>query len=70
MVLPGSFSHWQNFILKLQSEIPDFNESLKLTLNTLVSLTPDKTDWTESLMPEYTEKELNLLNKYGRLTNL
>ena len=70
MVLPGSFSHWQNFIFKLQNEIPDFDESLKLTLNTLVSLTPDKTDWTESLMPEYTEKELKLLNKYGRLTNI
>lgn len=70
MVLPGSLSHWKKFVFRLSNEIPNYDESIKLSLNTLVSLSPDKTEFTDVLMPQYTKKELDLLHTYGRLTKI
>jgi len=70
MVKPGSLSHWKAFVERLQNEIPNFTNKAKLTLNTLVGILPDRSAFTEDLLVGYTEKELNILKKYGRLTDV
>lgn len=68
MVEPGSLKHWEWFIRKLQKEVPQFINEAKVTLNSLVGLAPDSLEWTEELIEGYSDKELKILSKYGRLT--
>ena len=68
MVEPGSLQNWQIFIRQLQTKVPEFVTEAKVTLNSLVSLTPITKEWTDDLMSEYTPRELKILSKYGRLT--
>lgn len=70
MAQPGKLQHWKDFIKKLNKEIPNFKESVKLTLNTLVELSPDKATLSDDLLAGYTDKELALLKKFGRLTDV
>ena len=68
MVEPSSLKHWKLFIKKLQKEVPQFINEAKVTLNSLVGLAPDSLEWTEELIDGYSDKELKILSKYGRLT--
>lgn len=70
MAQPGKLQHWKSFIKALNREIPNFKESIKLTLNTLVEISSDKTNLSDDLLAGYTEKELALLKKFGRLTDV
>jgi hypothetical protein len=69
MVKPGSLSYWNNFIKILKNEIPNFENKLKVTLNTLVYKTESNLDFTKSIQ-DYSEKEIQILTKFGRLTDL
>ena len=68
MVAPGSLSYWKIFLKKLETEVPKFTQEAKVTLNSLVGLSDDLSEWTDNIMEGYTSKELEILTKYGRLT--
>lgn len=69
MVKPGSLPYWYNFLKELKKEIPNFESKLKVTLNTLVYITEDNTKNTDMLM-KYSDKEIEILTKFGRITGL
>jgi len=69
MVKPGSLSYWYNFLKNLKEEIPDFDKKIKVTLNTLLYLTEDNCDLTDNLI-NYSDNEIEILTKFGRLTGL
>lgn len=70
MVKPGSLANWRKLIMRLDTEIPDFSKNVKLTLNTLLDPLSDNSDLSDDIFKGYSDTELALLQKYGRLTDV
>lgn len=68
MVEPNTLNWWKEWIFNLTKDNKNIKNKLDIRLNSLFGIKSDRSEWLDSQMEGYSDKEIKLLSKYGSLT--